>query len=124
MTIRGRMAARASTAVSPVTDPLVAALPAQSRGAKGVGDRERQMAPSAQGVTLKQSAALTELEPDPAPFDSQTVTMALMPPPPRRGMKLRIASEARVQHGSASRGSDTFAMAIACNTRTSERELW
>jgi hypothetical protein len=44
--------------------------------------------------------------------------------PLRYGMKRRFRSAARVQHGSASQGSDIFAMAIAFNTPTSGQGSW
>jgi hypothetical protein len=78
MKIRARTAPRDSAAGLQAIDRHAAALPVEKRGAKGVGDRARQTAPSAQGATLRRSAAPTELGPDPARYERPTTTMASM----------------------------------------------
>ena len=78
MKIRARTAPQDSAAGLQAIDRHAAALPVERRGAKGVDDRARQMAPSAQGAILRRSAVLTELGPDPARYERPTTTMVSM----------------------------------------------
>ena len=78
MKIRARTAPRDSVAGLQDIDRHEAALLVERRGARGVGDRARQMARSAQGATLRRSAVRTEQGPDPARYERPTPTMVWM----------------------------------------------
>ena len=75
MKIRARTAPRDSVAGLQDIDRHEAALLVERRGARGVGDRARQMARSAQRATLRRSGAPTELGLDLARYELPTTTM-------------------------------------------------
>ena len=116
MKIRARTAPRDSAAGLQAIDRHAAGLPVERRGAKGVGDRARQMAHSAQGATLRRSAVLTELGPDPARCERPTTTMvwmrrSLIQTTTNRRLQGRSVEFRHGQLGAAWRGAITSAQA-------------
>ena len=116
MKIRARTAPRDSAAGLQAIDRHAAGLPVERRGAKGVGDRARQMVPSAQDATLRRSAVLTELGPDPARYERPTTTMewmrrSLIQTTTNRRLHVRSVEFRHGQLGAARRGANSSARA-------------